>query len=130
MRKCHSISQALLDKGSCRAGTALEVWQKENQIGLRWAMDEKLERSLERRRMEGSSLQADVMQKVPELSVHERMSQGEEVREMKDKPNSSLEEDAEEMRTSRLEPRGDRSMLEKVGQKNVGGSSGHVQGRG
>ena len=29
--------------------------------------------SLERRRMEGSSLQAEVMQKVPELVAHERM---------------------------------------------------------
>ena len=62
--------------------------------------------------MEGSALQAEIMQKVPELLVHERMSQSEEVRgteekknvkgwsteEMKDKPNSLLEEDTEEMR--------------------------------
>ena len=37
--------------------------------------DEKLQEILERRRMEGSSLQTEVMQKVPELVVHERMSQ-------------------------------------------------------
>ena len=47
---------------------------------LQWAEDEKLEKSVERRRMEGSSSQTEVVQKVPELVVHERMSQGEEVR--------------------------------------------------
>ena len=54
--------------------------------------------------MERSSLQAEVVQKAPELVVHERMSQGEKVRgtkekkkvkgwsteEMKDKANSLL----------------------------------------
>ena len=40
-----------------------EVWQKENQMGTQWAEDEKLENCLERTRMEGSSLQAEVMQK-------------------------------------------------------------------
>ena len=40
-----------------------------------WIEDEKLEDSLERRRAEGVSLQAKVLQKVPELVVHERMSQ-------------------------------------------------------
>ena len=44
-----------------------EVWQKANQMEMQWAEDEKLEKSLERRRMEGSSLQAEVMQKLPEL---------------------------------------------------------------
>ena len=66
---------------------------------------------MERRRMERSSLQAEVMQKVPELVVHERMSQGKKARgieekkkvkgwsteEIKDKPISSLEEDTREM---------------------------------
>ena len=88
-----------------------EDWQKE--MGMQWAEDEKLEEILERRMIEGrSSLQAEVMQQVPELVVHERMSQGKEVTEtkenkkvkgwstedMKDKPNSLLEEDIEEMR--------------------------------
>ena len=40
-----------------------EDWQKENLMEVQWAEDEKLEESLERRRMEGSSLLAEVMQK-------------------------------------------------------------------
>ena len=40
-----------------------EDWQKEDQMEVQWAEDEKLEESLERRRMEGSSLQAEVMHK-------------------------------------------------------------------
>ena len=40
------------------------------------------------RRREGSSLKADVMQKVLELVVHERISQGEEVRSTKRKEES------------------------------------------
>ena len=89
-----------------------EIWREENQMESPWAEDEKLEEILERRRMEGSSLQADVTQKVPELVVHERMSQSKEVtgtkekkkvkgwstEEVKDIPNSRLEGDTEEMR--------------------------------
>ena len=45
-----------------------------------WDEVEKLAEILERRRMEESSLQADVMQKVTELVIHERMSHGEEVK--------------------------------------------------
>ena len=56
-----------------------EYWQKEEQMDVQWAEDEKLEEILERRRMQGSSLQAEVTQKVPELVVHERMSQGKNV---------------------------------------------------
>ena len=41
-------------------------WPKENQMGRQWDEDETLEELLERRRMEGSSLQVEVMQKVPE----------------------------------------------------------------
>ena len=54
-----------------------EDWQKEDQMEVQWAEDEKLEDILERRKMEGGSLQAEVMQKVSELVVHERVSQGE-----------------------------------------------------
>ena len=94
-------------------GDEEEVWQKENQMGLQWVEDEKLEEILEQRRMERCSLQAEVMQKASELVVHERMSQGKGVKctkekkkvkgwsteEMKGrKPSSSLEEDTEEMR--------------------------------
>ena len=46
---------------------------------VQWAEVEKLEEeSLERRRMEGSSLHAEVMQKVPELVVHERSHKAKE----------------------------------------------------
>ena len=41
---------------------------------VQWSEDEKLEKSLDRTRMEGSSLQAEVMQKVLESVAHERMS--------------------------------------------------------
>ena len=51
-----------------------EDWQKEDQMEVQWAEDEKLEEILERRRREGSSLKAEVMQKVLELVVHERMN--------------------------------------------------------
>ena len=47
--------------------------------------DENLAKSLERRRMEASFLRADVLKPVPELVVHERMSQVEEVRSTKEK---------------------------------------------
>ena len=46
---------------------------------------EKIEEIMERRRMEGSSLQVDALQKVPELVVHERTSQGKRVKGLKDK---------------------------------------------
>ena len=39
-----------------------------------WEKKQQLEEIVERRRMEGSSLKLDVMQKVPELVVNERMS--------------------------------------------------------
>ena len=107
-------------------------WPKEDQMEVQWDEDEKLEETLERRRMQGSSLQVDVMQKVLELVVHERMPQGEEVRgikerkkvkvwsieEMKDKPNSLLEVDTEEMRKM------------EAGRENGRRSSGRVQCRG
>ena len=41
-------------------------WQKEDQMEMQWVEDEKLEEIPERRRREGNSLQAEVMQKVPE----------------------------------------------------------------
>ena len=67
---------------------------------------------IERRGMEGSSLKLDVMQKVPELVVTERMSQGEKVKdpkekkkvpgwsieEMKERPDIAVEEDTGEMK--------------------------------
>ena len=52
--------------------------RKENQWTVQWAEDEKWEEIFERRRMEGSSLQVEVIHKVPGLVVHDRMSQGKE----------------------------------------------------
>ena len=54
-----------------------EVWREENQMESSWAEDGKLEEILEQRRGEGNALKVDVMQKAPELVVHEHMTQGE-----------------------------------------------------
>ena len=65
--------------------------------------------------MEGSSLKLEVMHNLPELVVHERMSQGKGVKslkekkkvpgwsieEMREKPNIAVVEDTEEMRNWR-----------------------------
>ena len=79
-----------------------EDWQEEDQMEVQWGEEQKLEDILERRRMEGDSSQLEVMQKVPGLVVHERMTKCKEVRgtqgkkkvkgwsteEMKDQVNS------------------------------------------
>ena len=84
-----------------------EDWQEEDEMEVQWAGDEKLEEVLKRRRMERGSLQAEVMQQVLELVVHERIVsrrksegykrkkkvKGWSTKEMKDKANSFLEED-------------------------------------
>ena len=57
-----------------------EDWQKGNQVEVQWDEDEKWEEILERRRMDGSSLEVGFTQKVPELVVHERLAHGEEVK--------------------------------------------------
>ena len=50
-------------------------------MAAQWEEEQKkLEEILEQRTMEGSSSQVEVMQKVPELVVHERMSQGKGVK--------------------------------------------------
>ena len=49
-------------------------WQKGDQMEMQLVEDEKLEETSERRRARGVSLQAEVLQKVPELVVHERVS--------------------------------------------------------
>ena len=90
-------------------------WQNENQMEVHWDEDENLEEIWEGRK-EGSSLQVEVMQKVPELVVHEHMSQGEEVEctkennkvkgwsteEMKDKANSLSEVDTEDEKKGKV----------------------------
>ena len=60
-------------------------WENENQMDVQWDEDHKLDENLGRRRMEGSTLQVEVMQKAPELVVHERMTEGEEVKCTKEK---------------------------------------------
>ena len=57
-----------------------ESWQEGDQMAEQWEEEQHLEDIVERRRMEGSSLKLDVIQKVPELVVNERMSQGERVK--------------------------------------------------
>ena len=47
--------------------------------------EQHLEEIVERRRMEGSSLKLDVIQKVLELVVNERVSQGERVENPREK---------------------------------------------
>ena len=81
-----------------RRGHEEEFWQKEDQMEVQWAEDEKLEKVLERRRMEGNSLQAEVMQRVPELVVHERMSQGKKVKGTKEKKKNVKRWSTEEMK--------------------------------
>ena len=67
---------------------------------------------IERRRMEGSSLKLDVMQKVPGLVVNKRISQGDKekdtkekknvpgwfIEDMNERPNIAVEEDTEEIK--------------------------------
>ena len=107
-------------------------WNKENQMGRHWDEEEKLEEVLGRRRMEGSFLQVEVMQKVPEIVVHERMSQVERTKCAKEKKkvkggsseemlfeaNSFWEEEMKNMETD--ESTRDGSMLGDSGGKNRG----------
>ena len=81
-------------------------------MASQWDEEQTLEEILERRRMKGSSLKLEVMQKVQELVVHERMSHGKGVKglkektkvpgwsieEVKEKQNIAVVEDTEEMR--------------------------------
>ena len=50
-----------------------ESWQERDQMATQWDEGQKFEEILEQRRMKGRSLQLEVMQKVPEIVVHERM---------------------------------------------------------
>ena len=77
-----------------------------------WEEEQHSDDLIERRRMEGSSLKVDVMQKVPELVVNKRMSQGEKrkdtkgkkkvpgwsIEEMKERPDIAVEENTDEMK--------------------------------
>ena len=61
------------EEGKKKSGEKKARWE------LQRAEDEKLEEILEQRRKEGNALKVDVMQKAPELVVHEGMTQGEKV---------------------------------------------------
>ena len=93
------------------------------------------------KRMEGSPVQLEVMQHVPELVVHERMSQGIGVKGIKEKKKVSgwsiekmkeqlsiaVKENTEEVKKWRgLSQSEIRPKLEKFGGKNERGSPGHV----
>ena len=101
---------------------------------------EKLEEILERRRREGTACI-----KILKLVVHERMSQGDEVRgaqvknkvkgwsteEMKDKTRSQLEDDTGEMMNWRSMSQENMDQCwKKLAEKNGGRGFGQVQGRG
>ena len=89
-----------------------EGWQEGDQMARQWEEEQHLDDLIERRRMEGSSLKLDTMQKVTELVVNKRMSQGEKekytkekkkvpglfIEEMKERPNIAVKEDTEEMK--------------------------------
>ena len=60
-----------------------ESWLEGDQMAEQWEEERRLEDIVERRRMEGSSFKLDVMRRVPELVVNERMSQGERVKNPK-----------------------------------------------
>ena len=66
-----------------------ESWQEGDQMAEQWEEEQHLEDTVERRRTEGSSLKLDVIRKVLELVVTERMSQGEKVRKPKRKAESA-----------------------------------------
>ena len=94
LRRCPSK-----DKTSYKGGIARrsrkeegeESWQEGDQMEEEQHLDD----LIERRRMEGSSLKLDVMQKFPELVVNKRRSQGEQGKATKEKkkvPGWSFEE--------------------------------------
>ena len=76
-----------------------------------WEEEQHLEKLIEIGRLDGSFLKLEVMRKVPELVVNDRMSGGKRVKnpkekknvpvwsveEMKERPNILVEEDTEEI---------------------------------
>ena len=70
-----TVGQSVKQSWECRRGGKRKTGQRETRWTFNGREDGKMEESLERIRIGGSSLQAEVMQKVPELVVHERMSQ-------------------------------------------------------
>ena len=64
-----------------------ESWQDGDQTAEKWKEEQHLDDWIKRRRMEGRSLKSDVMQKVPEMVVSKRMSQGKNGKDTKEKKN-------------------------------------------
>ena len=62
-----------------------ECWQERDQMAAQWDEEQKLEEILEQRGMDGCPAQFEVMRRVPEQVVHERMSQGKRVKGLKEK---------------------------------------------
>ena len=58
-------------------------------MAAQWDEEQKMEDILERRRMEGSAVQLEVMQIVLELFVHQCMSQGRVLKGIKEKNKAS-----------------------------------------
>ena len=65
-----------LDCSQIEVAEEEESGREGDQMVAQWEEEQKLEEIVERRRTEGSSFKLEVMQKVLELAVHERMSQG------------------------------------------------------
>ena len=53
-----------------------ESWREGDKMAGQWHEEQKLEEILERKWMEGSPVQLEVMQNAPKILMHERMSQG------------------------------------------------------
>ena len=66
-----------------------ESWQEKDQLAAQWDEEQKLEEILKQSGMEGSLGQFEVMRRVLEPVVHERMSQGERVKGLKEKKKVS-----------------------------------------
>ena len=66
-----------------------ESWRGRDHMAAQRDEERTLEEMLEQRRLEGSSLQLEVVRKVPERVVHEHMSQGNGVKGFKEKKNVS-----------------------------------------
>ena len=119
-----------------------ESWQEGDQMAALWEEEQKLKEIMERRRMEGSSLQLDAMQRVQELVVNERMLQGKRVKslkekqkiprwsieKMKEKTNAAVVEDDEERRTGEVWARAKWTCAGNFGEENGRRSHGQVQG--
>ena len=92
----------------------VESWQERDQMAAQWQEEQKMEDILGRRRMEGSPVQFEAVQNMPEFFVRERMSQGTtgvkgikekkkvsgwSAEEMKEKLSVAGKEDAEEVKS-------------------------------